>query len=375
MELEELSKKEIKILEALTDKSYPGVKQIAEQTGSEYEDILRIMNNPKLIENFKKSRLQKEIEKEMEKIGDEEEKLKTQEKSLISKRNMRQEKENNETKILGAICDKECRSIKSISDVTGIRYKKIRKIIYDANLLTELRNMRKKEDCEKARNNYRRGMTIDRLAEIIGIKAYRLSRGGYNITNIRKYLIQEQRNLTGILHQIILKRAEKEDPVFHDAYVYYTKPSTKLSFEEIYNRFKDIAKNYFVSECGRRWNVSRQASSSFIKYIGMKKIYRQEVKKAKEKLTNEQKNLAYILHQIILKRAEKEDPVFHDAYVYYSKPYTILSFEEIYNRFKDVYEGCTIAECGKRWGKGYFSAYAFINRTRIKGIGIQKACH
>ncbi len=289
MRLEELSDKELAVLELLANKDY-GVRFIAKTTGTECRDVFKIMGDIDLLREYRGMKKKKEKEREetekgvrlmfeeqrKRKRGLEEQKRKLEKEKKIEerKKRMRGVIKRREDIILEAICEKGCRSIKVISNTTKISYPKVQGIVSEANLLEDLREMREKEDYEKIKYEYKKRVSARELAEKTGILGSRIFSP---LKKIKKELNDEQRNLSSILHQIIFERAKKEDPALYYTYIYSNKPYVKLSFKEIYKRSKDIYDGYTVSECARRWGIKRQGASQFTDWIGMRKIHREKV--------------------------------------------------------------------------------------------------
>jgi len=364
MKLEELSDKEIAILELLDNKNCIGVKSIARRTGYSYSEILEVMGNRNLLREFR--RIKKEPRK----------RAKLAKKQSKTKK----KKKRREALILEAICDKGCRSIQSISDATKLQYLRVWRMINNVNLLLDLKEMKEQDDYELVKSNYKPDIRIGELKKKTGLGFYRIKAVLEKVKvdyGRETPLHSAQKDLATILNQIVLKRAEKEDPAFYYAYLYYNKPRTKLDFEEIYKRTKDIYGGYTISECGRRWGKEREAASRFIKHIGMRELHTKRVKLAKEQkklLFSEQKNLASILQQGILKRAQEEDPAFYYAYLYTTKLWVRKkNFEKIYKRAKDIYGGYRVSECGRRWHISQPATSHFIDSIGMRKIHREKA--
>jgi hypothetical protein len=353
MELKELSEREMTILELMTSGKYFNARTLAEKTDSSIEEIVEIIVNKDFLMKLRENKQRGIREKE-------------------------QERKNNETKILEAICDNGCTSIQSIHDVTKISYYKLWQIIKDVNLLPDLRETRKQNDYELVKKTYRPDMRIEEMIEKTGLSKTRVhavfkkAKEDYGRDTP---LSSAQKDLAT---QILIKRAEKEDPAFYQALIYYKtrgRQSGTFEFEELYQRYQDIYEGHTCAECGRRWGVTKQAASQFIKSTEIREIHRERVRNRKERLENEQRvlneeqqNLENTLNQRFLKRAKKEDPVFYYAFEYCINTRTRMGFDKIYARVKDILDHYSAPECSERWGICLVGAYRFIKliNKRIK---------
>lgn len=75
--------------------------------------------------------------------------------------------------------------------------------------------------------------------------------------------------------------------------------------------------------------------------------------------------LADLTEKEMLRRAKTEDVAFYDAYLHSNRPHAGISFEDAYQRFKDIYDGKSTAECAENWKISEKGVYAFLEGTEI----------
>jgi len=157
------------------------------------------------------------------------------------------------------------------------------------------------------------------------------------------------------------------------------KQAKECSFEEVRGalgygvlpRYKNIDELIFEKKlnqraAGEQLGKCRATICEYLRTRGLRDQYYgiQENKKRVERQRKSVLNdVAGAIQANNLARAQKEDPAFYYAQRHTLKKGVSASFEETYQKTRDIFAGYNAAECAVRWGLKRRSVYPFLYRT------------